>query len=258
MLRVYIISLILCGYFLPHVSFGQITKEAALDSFHAANQKYQDGDFSGALSTYQYILDQNLGSPDLYYNMGNTHYKLGNYPLSIWCFEKALLLRPTFQDAQSNLDLVSKTVTDKVQELPRIVWWHYWQRFKGLMSVSGWTYLSVAMIWIFALGLYLFISQKVHVLKRTGIYCIFSGVALAIFFGGVAMNKSMLLKNPGTAIVVTSNLYVKSSPEDIGQDLFVIHGGLKVSLIDEIGEWIKIRLADGKSGWVKETEIKRL
>ena len=257
-MRVTILSILFFGVSTVNIAAQTLSMEAALDSFDLANQKYKSGNFEQALSTYQYILDHQMGSADLFYNMGNTYYKLANYPLSIWSYEKALLLEPGFADAKKNLELVSKSVTDKVQELPRIVWWHYWQRFKALLSVSGWTYLSVSMIWIFAFGLYLFITQKVHLVKRIGIYCTFVGLGLAIFFGGIAMNKSMIVKNPKTAIVITPNLYVKSSPEDNGQDLFVIHGGLKVSLDDEIGEWLKIRLADGKTGWVKDTEIKRL
>lgn len=240
------------------MSAQSIPKTMALDTFNAANNEYQENNFQRALSGYQYLYDQEMGSADLFYNMGNAYYKLGEYPMSIWSYEKALLLEPGFLDARTNLDLVSKTVTDKVQELPRIVWWHYWQRFKGLLGVSGWTYLSVSMIWLLSIGLYLFMSQTLHSVKRLGVYFAFIGLGLSLFFGGVALNESMMVKNPKAAIIITPNLYVKSAPEETGQDLFVIHGGLKVSLTDEIGEWLKITLADGKSGWVKETEIKRL
>jgi len=44
---------------------------------------------------------------------------------------------------------------------------------------------------------------------------------------------------------------VKSSPDERGTDVFVLHRGVKVEITDELSDWVKIRLADEKVGWVK-------
>lgn len=45
---------------------------------------------------------------------------------------------------------------------------------------------------------------------------------------------------------------MKSSPDEKGTDVFVLHRGVKVEITDELSDWVKIRLADGKVGWMKK------
>ena len=52
------------------------------------------------------------------------------------------------------------------------------------------------------------------------------------------------------AIIYNPVVSGKSSPDNSGTDLFVLHEGTKVSIEDEVGEWLKIRLSDGNVGWV--------
>lgn len=237
---------------------GGFSLEEALDSFRAANERYHEKEFKKALFSYKSLLNHGFESAELYFNLGNTYYKTERYALSIWSFEKALMLNPSFESAKTNLALANKSVVDKVQELPRIVWWHYWKRFKDLFGVQGWTYISVFMLWVFASGLYPLLTRKIHWQKRLGVYLSSVGLSVALFTGGIALNKKMELSNPNAAIIVSSNVYVKSAPEETSSDLYVIHSGLKVILIDQIGDWLKIKLADGKTGWVLEQEMKRL
>ncbi|MBI1184714.1 tetratricopeptide repeat protein [bacterium] len=233
-------------------------KAAWLDSFKTANEHYQNNNYQAALKGYQIILNQGYESADLYYNLGNAYYKQNEYALSIWAYEKALLLKPDFEEAKVNLELANRTVTDKVQPMPRIAWWYYWQKIKQLFTVKTWTILSIIGAWLLAAGLFFLLNSRKHALKRTGIYLSFIGFAFAVFCGAIAMNKNHLMHNPHAAIVTTSNVYVKSAPEEESADLFVIHSGLKVSLEDAIGSWQKIKLADGKMGWVSTDDIKPL
>lgn len=252
-----ILLFVFCWF--PHQAEAEsFSMSEALDSFKAANEQYQEKEFRKALFAYKSLLGHGFESADLYFNLGNAYYKLEKYALSIWSFEKAVMFNPGFEEAKTNLALANKSVVDKVQELPRIVWWHYWQRFKALFGVKGWTYMSVVMLWLLAAGVYLLLTKKVHWQKRAGVYLSTIGLSMAIFSGGVAINKKMLLQHPETAIIISSNVYVKSAPEDSSADLYVVHSGLKVSLTDQIGDWLKIKLADGKTGWVMTHEMKKL
>jgi SH3-like domain-containing protein len=57
------------------------------------------------------------------------------------------------------------------------------------------------------------------------------------------------------AIIFTSQISVKSSPDNSGTDLFVIHEGTKVSVEDEVGEWLEIKLSDGNKGWIPANSL---
>ena len=61
-----------------------------------------------------------------------------------------------------------------------------------------------------------------------------------------------------TGIIVEQVVTVKSSPEPNSTDAFVIHEGLKVNLEDKLDTWVKIRLADGKVGWIENNLVKQI
>ena len=61
--------------------------------------------------------------------------------------------------------------------------------------------------------------------------------------------------NDRTAIIFSQSVSIKSSPDAQSTDLFVLHEGVKVDLLDAVGEWRKIRLADGKIGWLAAADL---
>ena len=58
-----------------------------------------------------------------------------------------------------------------------------------------------------------------------------------------------------TAIVMKPVSTVKSSPDNSGNTLFILHEGTKVSLIEEIGQWKRVELTDGRQGWINSLDI---
>jgi SH3-like domain-containing protein len=60
------------------------------------------------------------------------------------------------------------------------------------------------------------------------------------------------------AIVFSSKVTVKSTPAKSGTDLFVIHEGLKVKILREVGDWYEIKLADGNVGWIQKEDVEEI
>ena len=59
-----------------------------------------------------------------------------------------------------------------------------------------------------------------------------------------------------SAIVMRPVVSVKSSPSaEASQDLFVLHEGTKVKVLDTVGRWNNVELADGRQGWIRTDEI---
>jgi SH3-like domain-containing protein len=56
-------------------------------------------------------------------------------------------------------------------------------------------------------------------------------------------------------ILVESVYSVKAAPDENSNDAFVAHEGLKMELIDKVGDWVKIKLPDGKVGWVESNAV---
>ncbi len=60
------------------------------------------------------------------------------------------------------------------------------------------------------------------------------------------------------AILTIANSFVKSAPDNGGNDLFMLHEGIKFQVLDRVGEWNKIRLADGKVGWIEKGSFEKI
>ena len=106
-------------YFIIFWLVGSFCLAQVNESFDKANQLYNSGNYQRALSTYTSILDASQHSASLYYNIANCHYKLNKIALSIYYYEKALLLDPKDEDIINNLSFAQKMTVDAIQEIPK-------------------------------------------------------------------------------------------------------------------------------------------
>jgi tetratricopeptide (TPR) repeat protein len=216
-----------------------------------ADSAYSAGNYQKAITLYETLLKSGA-SPELYYNLGNAYYRTENITRAVINYERALLLSPGDRDIRFNLQLARSKTIDKIvpeSEMFFITWYH---ALVNLMSVDGWArmaILSLALVIILSL-LYLF-SDRIW-LRKIGF---FGGLLLLLLF--VLSNvfayqqKQNLLYRKG-AIVIAPSVTVKSTPAKNGTDLFILHEGAKVTIIDgAMSDWKEIRLADGKEGWIE-------
>jgi uncharacterized protein YgiM (DUF1202 family) len=103
-----------------------------------------------------------------------------------------------------------------------------------------------------------FLLSRTLLMKRTLFYTGVLLILLHILSGVLAWQTKTEAKQKQTAIVFVPNLPVKSSPDESSIDLFVIHEGLKVQIIDKIGEWNEIKIGNGSKGWVKSETLERI
>ena len=220
-----------------------------------ADSAYARGQYQQAISDYEELL-KGGASADIYYNLGNAYYRTENITRAVLNYERALLLSPGDRDIRFNLQLARSKTIDKIvpeSEMFFITWYH---SLVNLMSVDGWARLaivSLALVIILSL-LYLF-SDRIW-LRKVGF---FGGTFLLVVF--VLANimawqqKQNLLYRKG-AIVTASSITVKGAPAKNGTDLFILHEGTKVIITDDaMKAWKKIRLADGKEGWIESQKI---
>jgi tetratricopeptide (TPR) repeat protein len=220
-----------------------------------ADSAYARGQYQQAISDYEELL-KGGASADIYYNLGNAYYRTENITRAVLNYERALLLSPGDRDIRFNLQLARSKTIDKIvpeSEMFFITWYH---SLVNLMSVDGWARLaivSLALVIILSL-LYLF-SDRIW-LRKVGF---FGGTFLLVVF--VLANimawqqKQNLLYRKG-AIVTVSSITVKGAPAKNGTDLFILHEGTKVIITDDaMKAWKKIRLADGKEGWIESQKI---
>ena len=144
---------------------------------------------------------------------------------------------------------------DKIEEIPQFVIMKWVNRIIILMHSNSWAIISlVTFLIMLAMFLLYFLSTNVA-RKRAGFYLAL--VALIISAGSyyLASKSKQLVVNSNGAIVMNATVTVKASPRDAGTDLFIIHEGTRVSIVNSLDDWYEIRLSDGKQGWLRNTSV---
>ena len=223
-----------------------------------ADSAYVNGNYQQAIAQYEALL-KNGASAELYYNLGNAYYRTENITRAVLNYERALLLSPGDRDIRFNLQLARSKTIDKIvpeSEMFFITWYH---ALVNLMSVDGWARMAIISLALVIILFLLYLFSEPIWLRKIGF---FGGFLLLLFF--VLSNlfayqqKQNLLYRKG-AIVIAPSVTVKSTPAQNGTDLFILHEGTKVTIIDgAMSDWKEIRLADGKEGWIERKRIEMI
>ncbi|AEH00743.1 SH3 domain-containing protein [Lacinutrix sp. 5H-3-7-4] len=226
--------------------------------FEQGNTLYNQGKYAEALSRYQAILKTNEHSAELYFNIANAHYKLNHIAPSVYYYEKALALKPNDKDIKNNLSFANNMRVDAIHNLPEVGLSKFVKNFANIMSFDAWAKVSIGLVVLFVL-LYLayyftYTTGKKRLLFISSTLSIFLAfIALAFTFYNYNLTRQ---NNP--AIVFAQEAQVKSEPNLRSDEAFVLHEGTKVQVLDTVNNWKKIKLSDGKTGWIPNSDIKLL
>ena len=228
------------------------------NNFGRANELYASEQYAAAIDMYEAILEQQGQSPELYYNLANAYYKSKEIGNAILNYERALRLRPFYADAKYNLSVAQSKVIDRIEANQRFFISDWTFTLMYLLHTNAWTIISASLFLVFlALLLVFAFAQKLN-WRKIG----FRGGLVALCLSMVCITFANFTHkhyvNRKEAIVMTGVTTVKSSPDDSGTDLFVLHEGTKVTIRESLSEWYEIELGNGSMGWIKTEEIERI
>jgi tetratricopeptide (TPR) repeat protein len=216
----------------------------------SANSAYSKKEYSKAVTLYEKVLAQGTEAPELYFNLGNAWFKTNNMPKAILNYERARRLKPDDEATLVNLKMANARIADKIEEGPQhfITGWKI--RFLNLFSERIWSMGSIV-LFVFCLCLLLvyFVSRRVW-LRQLSFVCFLLFLGLSAFTCLTAWNKNELSLTHSEAIVMAPNVSAKGSPDEKGTDLFILHEGTKVFLIQKNDGWTEIKLTNGNTGWL--------
>ena len=224
--------------------------------FDQANAAYNVGSYDTAVMLYEQILATDMESVPLYYNMGNAYYKMREYPMAIYYYEKALKLDPSNDDVRTNLEIANLAIVDKIEPVPQSFIVKGWNGLKHKLSGDEWAYVSIGAFALLLVAVYLFLRARRTGWRKLGFFggiVVFVVLVLSVLFAGQLKQAA---SKQDQAIVMAPTVTVKSSPNEASVDLFVLHEGTKVSLLDEADGWNKIKIANGSVGWLQADFIR--
>ncbi len=223
-----------------------------------ANLEYSNGYYDHALELYKSVLDLGYTSSDLYYNIGNSYFKLNRFPEAILFYERALKLAPRDENIRFNLELAQKRTIDKIESIPELFYERWFRSVTNIHTADGWGILSIVLLFgAMLLAAFFLLSSR----RGVRVLSFYFALVLLIFSVG-SLSLAYLQHHSRTAsreaIVFDPSVTVKSSPSESSIDLFVIHEGTKVKIYDQMGEWYEVRIASGSQGWIKNSSVEKI
>lgn len=235
--------------------FTAFSQEGRLEKFRQGTGFYSGGDYGKALELWLGIYNTGFHSAELMYNIGNAYFKLDSVPAAILFYERALLRKPADEDINYNLQIARTLVVDRFEEIPELFFVRWYDSLALIQSTNSWAKVSLITFILFLLSLSLYFFTSRYKLKVSGFWFAVLLFIISITSLTLSFRNRTLVQNNREAIIFSPQVNGKSSPDNSGTDLFVLHEGTKVKVEDEVGEWLEIRLSDGNKGWIPANSL---
>ncbi len=220
------------------------------EKFKKGVELYSASNYKGALDAWLDIYNTGYRSAALNYNIGNAYFKLNNIPGAILFYERARLLKPGDDNINYNLQIARSLVVDKFKEIPELFFVKWFDFLSLLLDTNKWAVISLISFILFLLSLSVYLYTSIYKLKVAGFWIALMLLITSSTTLTFSLRNKSLVYDSRSAIIFSPSVNGKSSPDESGTDLFVLHEGSKVIIEDEVGNWYEIRLSDGNKGWV--------
>lgn len=229
----------------------------SIDILKKANNYAENSEFPEAINQYEYLIDEGFANGNIYYNLGNSYYRMNQIGYALWAYYSAQRLIPRDPDLLHNIKVTQAKCIDRI-EFPKSLF-----IFDFLLKIEN----SVRILELNILGSILFfmislfvLGKKINFLSGHIInYIISSCVILFLLVNSLAIRKYINEIKDNYGVVISNSVSVFSGPrENQNSVLFLVNEGLKVKLNNYQDKWVEVELIDGKKGWVNIWSIKEI
>ncbi len=219
------------------------------------NVMYEKGNYYVAITVYENLLAANGPAEEIYFNLGNAYYKTNQFGKAVLNYERALFFDTNDNDTEYNLELANQRIRDKIEPVATSIFELWWRGYISWFTAIGWSVIAILLIWISLAGFIVYRYHKFIKFQREGFYIFLVAIILFVFAFAGAAGRSASDKNYQFAIVLSPSAVIKSEPSESSTNLYLIHEGLKLQLLNTENNWTEIKMPDGIIGWVKNEDI---
>jgi len=223
-----------------------------------ANKEYTKGEYYNAIELYQKIYKNGFESSDLYFNLGNAYFKVNDFASAILYFEKAKKLNPADENTEYNIRITNTKIFDKNDAAPELFLKRWWKSICKSLSADAWAAITIIFFSLFFILVGLYLLSKSIRIRKLSFWAAGVFLVLTIISFTSGSQQYFNITNHNEAIIMSPSVTIKSSPSENSTDLFVVHEGTKVKVIDIVGEWSEVSIANGSRGWMKTTSFEKI
>lgn len=219
-------------------------------SFEEGVAAYSDADYPKAIECFNKALEEGKPTAEIYYNLASAYYKNNDLPLAILNFERAYRIDPSDGDTRFNLELVSSQIVDDMEPTPRLFLSRWFDQVSHWFSLFVWRVLGLIFFTLLMVGIFFYFRGRSISQRQIGFYGGVAALVVSVLTNILAYRSYLFTHEDKEAILISSIITVKSSPDASAKDIVVVHGGLKVVTQQTLSGYTEIKLPDGTVGWV--------
>jgi len=236
--------------------YSQAISQDDIVKYTKANEHYSMEEYSAAIEIYEDII-KSIQHENIYYNLGNSYFRIGDIGNSIWAYEKALELSPRDSDVNFNIKYLRSIVRDKILPPDDMYLISFYKSILLKFSLHD-ILLIIGFIFLF-LSLKYVLNKFSGIMKPVNNLINYLALLVIILFCWMALDKYWDASDKYHGIITASAINVRSSPLDRAENVvFRIHEGTKVEIHNIQSGWSEIMLLDGKKGWVFSKDIRKI
>lgn len=226
-----------------------------IGDFTKANEHYKNEEYQEAIEIYESLINDGFQQFEVYYNLGNSYFRTSDYSKAIINFERAKRIEPSNEDVNYNLRIANLRIVDKFDTVPKIFFVQWYEFLLNLFNSCIWAWLIIIFFWLFIISITLFrLSSSAQFRKST--FLIGNTILVLMIISVVLSFNTFTRENSKKeAIIDTPSVYIKSAPEQTSMDMFVLHEGTKIRILDSVGDWYEIKIENGNVGWINKNDI---
>lgn len=223
--------------------FRQLVHAENPPEFDKAAQLYDQGKFAEAKQSYESLAHSGNLSASLFYNLGNTEFRLNHPGDAILNYERALALEPSQPEARANLAFAREKTGAKIEAR---AWIDYLfppfglNNYAVVAAIAGWAavFSLVALLFKARSGALLFVTVAG--------FLVFWYAAGALWF---------FSKDRSLAVVTADHAKAQYEPVESSRIVDTLPVGSRVRILRERGVWIYCTLPDGNTAWIAGNSI---
>ena len=239
--------------FIFFVLSGLVLAQSGQEIYRKANLAYENEDYEKAVSLYKMLVKMDRVSPEVFYNLGNSYFKLKRIGKAIVNYERALRLAPRDRDILVNLKLAKGMAVDKIKVqgkgflLNLILFPYNSMNIDELSVFVSIVYLSIVVILIFSIF---------SVEQRRLLFYIAGGLGALLIIAAVFLVSKIDSENfTKHAVIISKKVDVRSGPKQDYILQFTLHEGTILKVLTERQGWYEIDLSKDLRGWLPKDTV---
>lgn len=255
-----LIALTMLGLFAANQTalFAETLSATEGEKMQIGNNLYEAGQYLRAVQAYQQLVDLGVVDSALFYNLGNAHFKQGDYGQAILNYRRAQQLTPRDADVEANLALARAQAVDQTEKVGEA---GFVEQVGGTLrswfTIDELALAALAAWTLFVFVLLLFLSARAGTAWHRAARSALTVAAVVLVVGVLSLGSALYNEAARSeGVIVASEVDVTSGPGAQYVTEFTLHSGAEVTLVEARGNWVRLALPGASlEGWVPASAI---